>query len=159
MMDENIVKKDNDIDESLLDIQNSLLLEQNSEEIKHIVDMFNLNIQKKNILRLSKLNQIQDLITDEIEERVKNKSGEFNNQDLLNYFKTVQYTIDKSDSVEDIKNIPAISVTNNQLNINLEKQNLDKDSRERVLDAVKSILNKSINLDDKNNKGEIMNIE
>ena len=138
------MKKKKQNSTELLNLENSLILENNTDEINRIVDIFNLNIQKKNVLRIGKLNEIQDAITQQIEDRVKNKADEFNNTDLLNYFKVIQETISKSNSIEDIKNIPqSISITNNELNLNIQQNTIDNDSRERVIDAVKFILNKS----------------
>lgn len=130
------------------ELENKILSSTDLNELKDIVNIFNLNIQKKNIVRLNKLNQIQDLIANQIEERVKNKADQFDNQDLISYFKTVQETINKSDNSLDSIDTPAIQVIQNQLNINVQQEDsLDRDSRERIMDAVKAILSKANNAD------------
>ena len=130
------------------ELENKILSSTDLNELKDIVNIFNLNIQKKNIVRLNKLNQIQDLIANQIEERVKNKADQFDNQDLISYFKTVQETINKSDNSLDSIDTPAIQVIQNQLNINVQQEDsLDRDSRERIMDAVKAILSKANNTD------------
>lgn len=124
------------------EIEDRILKETDINELQDVINLFNLNIQKKNIVRISKLTNIQDLITQQMEERVRKRADEFNNQDLLNYFKTIQETISKSDKTLDSVDTPAIQVTQNQLNINMKEDSLDRDSRERIMDAVKSILDK-----------------
>ena len=131
------------LESSLSEVENRILEETDIDELKDVINIFNLNIQKKNIIRNGKLAALQDLITSQMEERVKNKADEFNNQDLLNYFKTVQETISKADNSLDKIDTPAIQVTQNQLNINVSNNDsLDRDSRERIMDAVKAILNR-----------------
>ena len=132
------------IDDSIEDLTEKITSETDIDQLKNIINIFNLSLQKKNIVRAGRLSAIQDLITDQIEERVTKKPDEFNNQDLLAYFKTVQETILKSDISLDKIDTPSIQVTQNQLNINVHNQDiLDKDSRERVVDAIRSILKSS----------------
>lgn len=124
-------------------LEDKILQEEDITQLKDIINIFNLNIQKKNIVRVSKLTELQDLITQQMEERVKSKPGEFNNQDLLAYFKTVQETLNKSNNTLDNIDTPAIQVNQN-LNINVSNNaDFDKASRERIMDAVKSILAKA----------------
>ena len=132
------------IDTSIEDLTDRIINETDVDELKNIINIFNLSIQKKNIARTGRLSVIQDLITDQIEERVKKKPDEFNNQDLLAYFRLLQDTITKSDISLNKVDTPSIQVTQNQLNINVQNENiLDRDSRERVVDTIRSILNSS----------------
>jgi hypothetical protein len=122
-------------------LEDKLLSAEDVDEIKDIINMFNLNIKKKNIIRTNKLNELQDKISDQMTQRIDKKAGEFSNKDLLDYFKVLQDTINKSDNNLDGVDIPSIQINQNQVNINV-KDELDKDSRDRVADAVNSILAK-----------------
>lgn len=131
------------LDTPLEDIEKRILEENDVDKLKNVIDIFNLNIQKKNIIRNSKLVELQDLITAQMQERVAQKADEFSNQDLITYFKTVQETLNKSDNSLDSVNIPAIKVVQNQLNINVQKDALPRESKEKVLEVVGAILRKA----------------
>lgn len=130
----------------LEELNERILTETNIEEFDKIKSIFDLNIKKKEILRLSKLNDLQDLTIEEMSKRLSKKSGEFSNQDLIGYFKTIQETINKSDTSLDNVDVASIKVIQNQLNINVNKEEeLDRESKTKVIEAIRSILNKSIN--------------
>lgn len=122
--------------------KDKFLTETDPKELQKIVDMFNLNIKKKNILRAERISEIQDNILNQISDRVVKRPDEFSNTDLLNYFKAMQDSLLKN-PVE--TELPEIHITqNNQVNINTESGMqtpvLNRMSRERVALAVKNIL-------------------
>lgn len=121
-------------------LEEKMIEEENIDELKSIINMFNLNIQKKNIIRAGKLSELQDKITEQMEERIVKKADEFSNQDLLAYFKTVQETLSKSDSSLSTVDVPSIQLTQNKININAVNAELSKDSRENIIDAINAIL-------------------
>ena len=93
-----------------------LLEEDNIDNIKAIIDLFNINIKKKNIIRTSKLNELQDKVYNQIDERLTNRASSFSNKDLLEYFKVMQDTINKSDIDSDQVTAPNIQINQNNLN-------------------------------------------
>lgn len=120
------------------ELEKQLLEETDVENIRNIIDIFNLNIQRKNIIRTSKLNELQDKVYDQINERITQNADAFSNKDLLDYFKVVQETINKTSvNSEDLVS-PKIQL--NQININTEPQ-LNKESRDRITSAISKILN------------------
>ena len=122
-----------------VELESRLLNEDDISEMKNIIDLFNLNIQKKNVIRVNKLNNLQDKVYNQIEKRLETYPDNFSNKDLLDYFKVFQDTVDKSNiSTEELK-IPAIQV--NQQNINISN-GLSIESRKKVADAVRNILDK-----------------
>ena len=125
------------------ELTNRLLEEDNIDNIKNIIDLFNLNIKKKDIIRVSKLNDLQDKIYDQINDRVTQNPHAFSNKDLITYFKVVQETIDKSDISSENMIEPKVQLNQNNVNINMGPI-LNRDSRQNVLDAVKNILNSQI---------------
>lgn len=127
------------------DLEKRLLSENDTNEIKNIVELFNLNIQKKNIIRVNKLNNLQDKVYNQIEKRLEKYPDNFSNKDLLDYFKTIQDTVDKTDiSTENIK-APTIQI-NQQNNINLNGDQLNAESKRKVAETVRAILNKYQNI-------------
>lgn len=123
--------------ENKLSLEDQILQETDANKLDEAISLFNLYIRKKDIVRTGKLNELQDKITEHIGQRIENNVDQFSNKDLLEYFKTIQDTIDKSNmTVEDI-NTPAIQL--NQVNINMN-DDLNIESRRRVLDAVNAII-------------------
>ncbi len=94
-----------------------------------------------------KLNSLLDKVGDQMIERFDKKPGEFSNKELLDYMTVVQSTIDRANkSIELVDETPAIVVNqqNNQINIDGAPV-LDRESRMRVVEAVKGIM-KTLNL-------------
>ncbi len=121
------------------ELEQYLLEEDNIDNIKTIIDLFNINIKKKDIIRTSKLNGLQDRVYEQLDKRLTTNADEFSNKDLLDYFKVIQETINKSDVNSEDVITPKIQLNQNNLNINMGPV-LNRDSRQNVLDAVKKIL-------------------
>ena len=131
------------------ELNDRILNETDIEQLDKIKNIFDLNIKKKEILRLSRLSDLQDLTVEEMSSRLQNRSGEFSNQDLIGYFKTIQDTINRSDTSLDSVDTASIKVIQNQLNINVNDENqLSRESKTKVIDAIRSILNKTENIID-----------
>lgn len=123
------------------DITEKFLTETDPKELQTIVDMFNLDIKKKNMLRTTRISEIQDSIVSQIFQRVSSRPDEFSNTDLINYFKVMQETLQKNPSDTEL---PTIHINqNNQVNINMDNQGLDRMSRERVANAIRNILSQA----------------
>lgn len=127
---------------SLSDLEQKLIAEQDTQELQQIVDLFNLNIRKKDILRARKLSNLQDKISDQMQARVEEHADEFSNKDLLDYFKTIQDTLSKSDTLITPENMPAIQINQQNLNITVGDTSLNKESKDKVMDKVKELLAK-----------------
>lgn len=110
------------------------------DDIEQILNIFNLNLKKKELLRLSKLSNLQDSITDQVEQRLSKHADEFSNKDLIDYFKAFQDTITKTNKSAD--EIPVVQITQNQLNINVQPE-FNQDERQRILNTVRQIIAQS----------------
>lgn len=123
-----------------LPIEQKILKEENPDELQDLIDLFNLNMKKKDIVRSARLSEVQDKIVDQMSKRVETRPDEFSNADLLNYHKTVQETLSKSDNTLDNVKVPSIQI-NQQFNVNnADTDSFDKESRERILNTVNEIL-------------------
>lgn len=129
-----------------LDMRTQMIAEQIIEEddidkLKDLTTLFNVNTQKRNVLRIMKMNELLDKVTDKVMERFEKTPHNFTNDDLLKYMQATENSIEKANkNLNMVEDTPAIQLTqNNQVNINVEN-NLDRESREKVLDAVKAIL-------------------
>ena len=123
----------------LEELKQKLLTENDLDKLDDIINIFNLNIKRKDIVRTSKLNDLQDKIADQMALRLTEKANEFSNKDLLDYFKVLQDTINKSDNSLESIDTPAIQINQQQININ-EETELNRESREKVKNAVANFL-------------------
>lgn len=141
------------------DLSEQLINESNPAQLENIIDLFNVSFQKKNILRIQKLNELQDKIQTQIEKRLDNKIDEFSNKDLIDYFKVMQDSIIKNSDNAEMQNAKVIQIIQNQTNVqnNLqESEPLSRESKEKISEAVQSMLSK---LDLDNNKLSTENIQ
>lgn len=119
-------------------LEECILQEQDIDNLNNMIDLFNLNLKKKDILRSKKLQDIQDKVVGQMYDRIDIRGDEFSNSDLIQMHKVVNDTLNKSDTtLENIK-VPTIQI-NQQVNINGE-QEFDRESRQRILNAVNSII-------------------
>lgn len=138
-----------------LTTEEKFLQETDFKRLKEIIELFNLDIQKKNVLRVSRLSEVQDKITEQIAARVTNKADEFSNADLLNYFKVMQDTIQKSPVTSEL---PQIQI--NQQNITVEgSEGLNRQSRENIANAVRAILKRAQQQDVVEQSSDIIDVE
>lgn len=123
-----------------------IIKEDDLKKVQDLTHLFNLQLAKKNVLRVLKLNSLLDKVSDQMIERFEKRPGEFSNADLLNYLTVTQNAIDRANkSLNLVDETPAITM--NQLNVNLVENNLDRDSREKITEAVKKILEMSKKMD------------
>ena len=130
-------KKDLSLSTPLDVLENKILTSDDADELSDIIDIFNLNLQKKNLIRNKKLNDIQDKVVERMLEKIESEPWEFSNDDLIKFHKVIQDTLTKSPNI-DKSEIPLIQV-NQQINVN--SPNFDRESRAKILSAVNDILN------------------
>ena len=132
------------LDNQTKQIAQEILDEQDIEKVKDLTNLFNLNAQKRNVMRVIKMNDLLDKVTDQVIERFEKRPDNFSNEDLIKYMQVTENTIDRANKhLNLVEETPAINLMqNNQVNINIDT-GLDRDGRERVMDAVKAILAKA----------------
>ena len=119
-------------------LEKDILSSDDPNELSDIIDLFNLNLQKRNIIRNKKLNDIQDEVVNRMLTKIQEEPWEFSNEDLVKFHKVIQDSLSKSNTSVDETKIPAIQV-NQQINISAPE--FDRDSRSRILSAVHEVLN------------------
>ena len=130
------------LDKKTTELAQQIVDEQDVNKVQDLVSLFNLNQAKKNVLRVLKLNSLLDKVSDTAIDRFNRRPGEFTNSDLLSYMQTVQNAIDRANkSLSLVDEAPAIQINQQVNNINVET--LDRDSRNKIRDAVNAILKKS----------------
>ena len=128
-------------------IDKQIMEEEDPSELQELIDLFNLHLKKKDIVRSAKLSEVQDKIVDQMSKRIESRPDEFSNSDLLNYHKVVQETLTKSDNTLDSINVPSIQI-NQQINMNsADNDTFDRESRQRILDTVNVILDNLVSIE------------
>ena len=122
------------------ELQSKILTCNDATQLQQVVDLFNLNIRRKDVLRTGKLSELQDRVTEQMEARIVDHADEFSNKDLLDYFKLIQDTIGKSGNIITQENIPAIQINQQNVNIQVGDTKLSSQSREKVMDRVRDVL-------------------
>ena len=153
-MDLEEIKKIIPIDQRSYVIAKEILDEEDTEKVKDLTKKFNLMQAKRNTLRVLKLNELYDKVSDSMLQRFNERPGEFSNADLMGYMTTVQNAIEKlNKSLLLIDEAPVIQV--NQLNIGTDTL-LNKESRDKIFDAVRRVLK---NIEEKEDVEEVGNKE
>lgn len=138
-------KKDLSLATPIDELEDEILTSEDADELSDIIDIFNLNLQKRNLIRNKKLNDIQDKVVERMLEKIESEPWEFSNDDLIKFHKVIQDTITKSPNIDKTE-IPLIQV-NQQINVGTA--NFDRESRSKILSAVNSILkNEDYKLED-----------
>ena len=134
-----------------------ILQEQDADRLKDLTNLFNIFQTKREVLRVNKLNDVQDSLVQQMLDRLSQQPHNFDNKDIALWMKTVQLAKESSrQSLEKVETIPTIVHQNNtQVNINVE-DSLSRESRERVL----SVLNTILGGNSKNDaSGDVLNSE
>lgn len=134
------------------DLENKILNSTEAEDLVEIIDLFNLNLQKRNIIRNKKLSDVQDKVVERMLEKIQNEPWEFSNDDLIKFHKVIQETLKTSNSL-DKDNIPTIQV-NQQINVSTPE--FTRESREKILSAVRDILKNNNSVNEKLDEVEII---
>ena len=129
------------LDKRTAEIAQQLIDEQDVDKVKDLTALFNMNAQKKSAVRVMKMNELLDRVTDKVIERFDKTPDNFSNDDLIKYMQVTENAIEKaSKNLNQVNDTPPISITqNNQVNISV-LDGLDVDSRKRILEAVQSVV-------------------
>jgi hypothetical protein len=121
-----------------------IISETDEQKSRDLTQLFNANQNKKTMVRVNKLSDLLDTITDQALARFTTRPDEISNKELFDGLKTVQDLIERGQKqVSGAGETPLIQVNQqtNEVNIGGAAGNLNRDSRERVKSAVLSLLN------------------
>lgn len=148
-------------------ILNKITNAESVDELREFTKLFHLSLAKQEASRALTQSELLDLILLQAAERIKKRPDEMSNKDLLDYMNAFQTSLDKTTKTLDdkIDNAPALSVTQNnqEININIgdgKTMSIDDKSRARILEVVNSITkgNSQI-IDDVHEEGTVIDAE
>ena len=141
---EKVAKAREELNKESLALISKIVEETSIEKTKDLTHLFNVNQNKKTMIRLNKLSDLMDVITDQAVTRFSTRPDEISNQDLMSSLKTVQDLIERgTKQTSGVQETPLIQINQqtNEVNVNADSgQNLGRDSRERVKNAVNTLL-------------------
>ena len=138
------------------DLITQIIDEEDPSRVKCLTDVFNLHQKKKDILRIMKYNELLDHVSNEMLERFLKYPDQFTNAELVKYLDTIQNANDKTiKSINNINETPLIQINN--YNPEEKKEELTKEERENILNAIKAVMNtaeKEIIIEENDNEDE-----
>lgn len=144
-MENGLIKKldTGPIDEQTTKLAQQIMNETDVDKVKDLTQLFNLNAQKRNVARVLKMTNLLDQVTDQVLTRFERTPDNFSNEDLIKFMQVTENSIEKANkTLSQVEDTPAIQLQqNNQVNINIG-EGLNRESRQKVTDAVQAILSK-----------------
>jgi hypothetical protein len=132
-----------DLNKESLTLINQIIAESDIEKTKDLTHLFNINQNKKTMIRIDKLSGLQDHLVDQFAKRIAERPDEISNKELMDGIRIVQDIIERGQKqVEGVDQTPLIQFNqqNNSVNIGDNTPQLNKESRDRVKNAVLSLL-------------------
>lgn len=111
-------------------------------ELTDLTALFNANLAKTEMVRAGRQSDLLDKVIEHAAERIENNADALTDKDILGYMAALQAGLSKSKETfnRDMQANPIVLVNHSEVNVNASGDGLDRDSRERVMDAVRSIL-------------------
>lgn len=132
------------LDQDTTNIVNDIVNAEDTKEIKDLTQLFNIAQTKKNMLRIMQMNNLIDGVTQQMMERIEKRPGDFSNDELVSYLNSIQNALDKTNKNISPDDIPMITLSQtNNVNVSIGEQ-FDRESRERIAQAVKALLNSDL---------------
>ena len=132
-----------DLNKESLELLNQIIAEHDVEKTKDLTYLFNQNQNKKTMVRVDKLSDLQDKLVSQLVKRVEEKPDQISNQDLLQALKITQNIVERGQKqIMGVDDTPLIQINQqtNTVNMNDDARGLNRDARERVKNVVANLL-------------------
>ena len=126
-----------------LDILNQIIAAEDVDKTKDLTYLFNINQNKKTMVRIDSLSNLQDKLVGLLSNRVTERPDEMSNQEVMQALKVVQDIIERgTKQITGQNEQPLIQINQqtNSVNVGDEAAGLNRDSRDKVKRAIMSIL-------------------
>lgn len=139
-----LIPKNLNLNEESMALIEQIIAEKDKQKSRELTQLFNDNQNKKTMVRVNKLSDLLDTITDQALARFTARPDEISNKELFDGLKVVQDLIERGQKqVSGAGEQPPLIQVNqqtNEVNIGGTASNLNRDSRERVKAAVLGLL-------------------
>ena len=134
-----------------VELINAIIAEQDLDKTKDLTYVFNINQNKKTMVRMDKLSELQDKLVAQFSKRISERPDEISNQELMNALKIVQDILERGQkqiSGTEEKPLIQINQQTNSVNVGDEAVTLSRESKQRVANVVSDLL-KGLGTNDK----------
>ena len=131
------------LSEESKELLDKIIAETDEQKARDLTYLFNANQNKKTMVRVNKLSDLLDTITDQALTRFTARPDEISNKELFDGLKVVQDLIERGQKqVSGAGETPLIQINQqtNEVNVGGAPSTLNRDSRERVKAAVLGLL-------------------
>ena len=138
-----------------LDILNQIIAAEDIDKTKDLTYLFNINQNKKTMVRIDSLSNLQDKLVGLLSNRVTERPDEMSNQEVMQALKVVQDIIERgTKQITGQNEQPLIQINQqtNSVNVGDEAAGLNRDSRDKVKRAIMSILDNVKDVTDTNSE-------
>ena len=132
-----------DLNAESLNILNQIIAAEDIDKTKDLTYLFNVNQNKKTMVRIDSLSNLQDKLVGLLSNRVTERPDEMSNQEVMQALKVVQDIIErgiKQITGQNEQPLIQINQQTNSVNVGDEAAGLNRDSRDKVRRAIMSIL-------------------
>jgi len=123
---------------------NQIIAEADVQKTKDLTYLFNINQNKKTMVRMNKLNDLQDDLVEQFAKRISERPDEISNQELMQGLKVVQDMLERGQQqIQEVNEKPLIQINQQTNNLNVGDgaiTELNRESREKVKNAVMTLL-------------------
>lgn len=123
-------------------LEQKLLAAKSTRELQEVVNLFNLDIAKKNVIRSKAYSDMVDKVINEMSARIDKYPGQFSNRELLEYMTALQAQLVKNADVN--KDLPTIAIQQNVINMSTPLDKFDRESKDKMRDVLRAILGETM---------------
>ena len=142
-----------DLNAESLNILNQIIAAEDIDKTKDLTYLFNVNQNKKTMVRIDSLSNLQDKLVGLLSSRVTERPDEMSNQEVMQALKVVQDIIERgTKQITGQNEQPLIQINQqtNSVNVGDEAAGPNRDSRDKVKRAIMSILDNVKDVTDTN---------
>lgn len=129
-----------------LELLSQIISSNDEQQTRDLTYLFNLNQNKKTLVRMDKLSGLQDGLVDQFVKRIAERPDEISNKELMDGLRIVQDIIERgqkqTSGIEQPQPMIQINQQNTSVNFGESETVLNRESRERVKTAVLGLLSK-----------------
>ena len=142
---ENIIVDSKALSDESKMLLKKIIKETSVAKVNDLTELFNINQNKKTIARIDKMNDLLDLLTDQLIDRVSKRPDEMSHKDILDAIKAATDVIDKGNKQVNggEQQAPLIQINQQDNSIKVDSAVDDlktRESRERVKTAISAVL-------------------
>ena len=133
-----------DLNQKSIELLNQIIAENDEAKARDLTYLFNVNQNKKTLVRMDKLSGLQDGLVDQFVKRIAERPDEISNKELMDGLKIVQDILERGQrqvsETDQPQPLIQINQQNNSVNVGEGSTELNRESRERVKNAVLGLL-------------------